>query len=111
MYDEAIKLYEDAANLIEKELTTYKFFKKDLIEKEAAIYSNIAACYKQGQHNKKEVEYCTKVIDRASYINDTSMLAKAYLGRGFAYENLEKYADAKEDILRVRQLQPDNIPA
>lgn len=33
------------------------------------------------------------------------------MGRGFAYENLEKFNDAKEDILRVRQLQPDNIPA
>lgn len=48
MYDVAIKLYEEAANMIEKEISTYKYHKKELMEKEATIYSNIAACYKQG---------------------------------------------------------------
>ena len=46
MYEDAIKLYEDAANFIEKEIKTFKFHKKELMEKEATIYSNIAACYK-----------------------------------------------------------------
>lgn len=48
MYELAIELYDEAANLIEAEIGTYKHYKKDLIEKEATLYSNIAACYKQG---------------------------------------------------------------
>ncbi|CDW85227.1 rna polymerase ii-associated protein 3 isoform 2 [Stylonychia lemnae] len=111
MYDDAVKVFEKAADLAEKNLSQYKYYKKDIIEREATIFNNIAACYKQGQHNKKEVEYCSKVIERAPYINDITILAKAYLRRGFAYEHLEKIADAKEDMIRVKEIQPNNQQA
>jgi hypothetical protein len=62
MYDEAVKLYDQAAKIAHDDIEKYKHLKKEVILKEATIYSNTAACYKQGQHNKKEVEYCTKVI-------------------------------------------------
>ena len=39
------------------------------------------------------------------------MLAKAFLSRGYAYENLEKFAEAKDDMLNVRSLQPSNTQA
>lgn len=39
------------------------------------------------------------------------MLAKAYLLRGYAYESIEKFKDAKEDMTRVRELQPSNQEA
>jgi hypothetical protein len=57
------------------------------------------------------VEYCTKVIERSSYINDMTMISKAYFRRGLAYECLEKLNDAKDDMQRVRELQPTNIEA
>lgn len=95
MYDEAIQIYIEASDLAEKNHGTFKYFKRDIIQKEASIFNNIAACYKQGHHNKKEIEYCTKVIERAPFISDMNMLAKAYQRRGYAYEHMEKYAEAK----------------
>ena len=47
------------------------------------------------QSTKKEIEYCSKVIERAPYISDSSILAKAYLGRGYGYEIIEKFNEAK----------------
>ena len=32
------------------------------------------------------------------------MLTKAYFRRGYAYESLEKLNDAKEDMIRVKEL-------
>lgn len=58
-----------------------------------------------------EVLYSSKVIDRAPYISDMGILAKAYLRRGMALESLEKYNDAKEDFLSVKELQPSNKQA
>jgi tetratricopeptide (TPR) repeat protein len=75
-----------------------------LIEREATIFNNIAACHKQLQNAKKEIEYSSKVIERAPYINDLNVLAKAYQRRGYAYESIEKYALAKEDMTRVKEL-------
>jgi hypothetical protein len=40
-----------------------------------------------------------------------SMISKAYFRRGLAYECLEKLNDAKDDMQRVRELQPTNIEA
>lgn len=39
------------------------------------------------------------------------MLAKAYLLRGYAYESIDKFKEAKEDMTRVRELQPSNQEA
>ncbi len=46
MYDDAVKLYEQAAKLAHDEINKFKHYKKNLILKEATIYSNLAACYK-----------------------------------------------------------------
>jgi tetratricopeptide (TPR) repeat protein len=51
------------------------------------------------------------VIERAPYINDSNILAKAYLLRGYAYESIDKFNEAKEDMTRVRELQPSNQEA
>jgi hypothetical protein len=51
------------------------------------------------------------VIERGPYITDSSLLTKAFLGRGYAYESIEKFAEAKEDMTRVRELQPSNQEA
>ena len=51
------------------------------------------------------------VIDRALYLEDINVLIKAYLRRGLAYEHMEKYKLAVNDLIRVRELQPQNIQA
>lgn len=71
----------------------------------------MAACYKKELNNKMEVEYTTKVIEQQGYLTDKNVLLKAYLRRGLAYEEMEKYLQAKEDMLSVKQLQHDNKQA
>ncbi len=39
------------------------------------------------------------------------MLSKAYQRRGYAYEHLEKFSEAKQDFLRVKELQPNSSEA
>ena len=58
---------------------------------EAAVFGNIAFCYGKDQHDKLQIEYRTKVIDRSLYIDDVNLIVKAYLRRGLAYEATERY--------------------
>lgn len=51
------------------------------------------------------------VVDRALYLDSTDVLVKAYLRRGLAYEHLEKFRAACNDLSRVRELQPYNKQA
>ena len=78
---------------------------------EATVFNNLAACYKKELNSKKEVEYTSKVIERGLFISDASVLLKAYLRRGLAYEELEKFLQAREDMLSVKQIQADNKQA
>jgi hypothetical protein len=39
LYDDAIKIYQDAADLAEKNHSDFKFFKKDIIQREAGIFN------------------------------------------------------------------------
>jgi hypothetical protein len=71
----------------------------------------MAFCYGKDQQHKAEVEYTSKVVDRALYLDDTGVLVKAYLRRGLAYEHLEKFKLACNDLFRVRELQPYNKQA
>ena len=48
------------------------------------------------------------MLERSGYVDDVNMLIKAYLRRGVAYENTEKYKLAVNDLVRVRELQPMN---
>ena len=111
MYEGAVAVYERAAQLAAEQRDAFRHFKRDLVQKEASLFSNMAACYKQGQHTKKEIEFCTKVIERAPFLSDLGMLAKAYQRRAYAFEHAEKLAEAKQDMLSVRELQPRNQEA
>lgn len=51
------------------------------------------------------------MIDRALYIDDINILMKAYLRRGLAYEQREKYRLSANDLHRVREVQPTNRQA
>jgi len=75
---------------------------------EATIFNNMAACSKKELNSKMEVEYTTKVIELAPCVSEVNVILKAFLRRGLAYEQMEKYLQAKEDMLSVKQLQADN---
>lgn len=51
------------------------------------------------------------MIDRSLYLDDVSVLTKAYLRRGLAYEHSERYKLAANDLTRVRQMDPMNKQA
>ena len=83
-------------------------FKREIAQNEAAIFNNIAHCYGKDQHDKASIDFSTKVIDRALYIEDINVLIKAFLRRAAAYEHIERFKLAINDLVRVRELQPSN---
>lgn len=107
-YSEAIRLYKSAGEILEIAYEDFGVFKKEIAQLEASIFNNIAFCYGKDQHDRLQIEFCTKVIDRSPYIEDINVLIKAYLRRGLAYESTEKYKLAVNDLYRVRELQPMN---
>lgn len=78
---------------------------------EATVLNNMAACCRKELNSKAEIEYSTKVIERSELISDKTVLLKAFLRRGLAYEQIEKYLKAKEDMHSVKELQYDNKQA
>jgi tetratricopeptide (TPR) repeat protein len=110
-YGEAVKSYQQATTILESAIEDFPLFIQELKQLEATIFNNIAACAKKDCNSKMEIEYSTKVIEMQNYLTDVSVLLKAYLRRGLAYESCEKYLQAKEDMLSVKQLQVDNKQA
>ena len=110
-YAEAIKLYKNAAEILDIAMEDFSVFKREIAQQEAAIFGNIAFCYGKDQQERAQIEYSTKVIDRSLYIDNVDMLVKAYLRRGLAYEQTEKFKLAVNDLTRVRELQPMNKQA
>jgi tetratricopeptide (TPR) repeat protein len=107
-YIEANKIYKSATAQLEDLIEDFPLFKKEISQLEATIFNNMAFCYGKDQQHRQEVEYTSKVVDRALYLDDTNVLLKAYLRRGLAYEHLEKYKLACNDLKRVKELQPYN---
>lgn len=103
-YGEAVKAYQGATTVLESSIEDFPLFKQELKQLEATIFNNIAACAKKDCNSKMEIEYSTKVIEMQEYLTEVSVLLKAYLRRGLAYETCEKYLQAKEDMLSVKQL-------
>lgn len=110
-YAEAIRLYKNAAEILDIAMEDFSVFKREIAQQEAAIFGNIAFCYGKDQQERAQIEYSTKVIDRSLYIDNVDMLIKAYLRRGLAYEQTEKFKLAVNDLTRVRELQPMNKQA
>lgn len=90
-YAEAVLIYKSAAVVLESAVEDYPLFEKELKQYEASIFNNIAACAKKELNTKMEIEYTTKVLERQQYMSDANMLMKAYLRRGHAYADLEKF--------------------
>jgi len=85
---QAIEAYTRALNL-----------STDSAEK-ATIYSNRAACYVQLYEPSKVVSDCSECL------NIQPNNVKALIRRGLAYESLEKYKLALEDLQKVLQIDP-----
>ncbi len=111
LYDEAIKLYKQAADLAEMQLSKFDVLKVDAQKILAAVYNNVGLCYKQQRHHNEEVVYATKVIELAKSCDDKNLLTKALLRRGMAYEQNEKYRQAKEDFVHIKTHDPYNRQA
>ena len=111
-YADSIAKYLRAAEILENAYDSFgQLFKKDLAQLEAAIFNNIAFCYGRQEDDRKQIDFTSKVIERAPYLTDINVLLKAYLRRGLAYEHVEKYKLAINDLTRVRELQPYNKQA
>jgi hypothetical protein len=85
-YGEAVKSYKSASEVLEESLEDFPLFKVEFRQMQATIFNNISACAKKELNSKMEVEYTSKVIDIQEFLSDPSVLMKAYLRRGLAYE-------------------------
>lgn len=101
-YGEAVKGYKEAADVLESAGEDFPLYKQEIAQYEASVFNNIAVCCKKELNSKSEVEWTSKVIERAEYISDSNVVLKAFLRRGLAYEQLEKFLQAKEDMLSVK---------
>jgi len=95
LYDEAIEHYTKALELAPPEDTKFR----------AACHNNRAACHATSHRYKEVVKDCTKVLQ----LEKDNI--KALLRRGLAYEPLEKYNEAMEDMQRVLYLAPQTEAA
>ena len=71
----------------------------------------MAASFSKNEQKKEEIQACSKLLAMESAILDQNLVIKALFRRGTAYEKIEKYKEAKEDMMRVKTLQPSNIEA
>jgi hypothetical protein len=89
---------------LESLIEDFPLFRREITLLEATILNNLAVCSKKELNSKMEIEYTSKVIDRQQYIDDSTIILKAYLRRGLAYEQMEKFLQAREDMLSVREI-------
>lgn len=64
-YGEAVKVYKKATAALESAVEDFPLFKQELSQSEASIFNNIAVCHKKELNSKLEIEFTSKVIDRA----------------------------------------------
>ena len=107
-YGDAVKIYKKGTSSLESAIEDFPLWKQEMTEYEASLFNNISVCYNKELNSKLEIEFTSKVIERAQWITDPTMMIKAYLRRGKAYEQLEKFLEAKEDMLSVKQLNATN---
>jgi len=103
-YEDAIQLYQQGI----KHLDTLKGLKKETkSECKVIAYNNIAMCYKQLQDSENVIFYLTKVIELSEQRN----ILEASRIRAYAYESLDKLAEAKSDWKQILDIQRDNKEA
>ncbi len=110
-YSAAVKLYLGVIEMLKDIIEDFPLYKSEIKREEASIFNNIAFAYGKDNLDTKQIEYCSKVVERAPYIKDISVLIKAHLRRGLAYESNEKFKKAADDLMYVRNFEPMNKQA
>ena len=109
-FDDALNLYKKCFEYMENlESKRGSIPKEEFERREAVLNNNIAVCYKQKQEQDEIINYSSKVIDSSAATND--MKLKAYILRAYAYEAIDRIKKAKNDWIKVKELQPDNFDA
>ena len=72
--------------MLAEEKITLTMFKREIGQHEARVFNNIAICYGKDNISQNVIKYCTKMIDNARFIDEVSILWRAYLRRGLVYE-------------------------
>lgn len=109
-FDEALDLYKRSFKILEKlKQNSGPIPKEEFGRREAILNNNIAVCYKHKQESGEVIAYTTKVIEDKAATNE--ILLKAYILRAFAYESIDKLKKAKDDWVKVKELQPGNLDA
>ena len=104
--------YESALGHLEKAKDEYTSLKKEIIQVQASVLNNLAACSHKDENASLEVEYTTKVIELKEYLEaDSYVLLKAYLRRALTYESQNRFKEAIADLKCVQSMQPDNKQA
>lgn len=91
-------------NILENTLEDFSLFNREIYQMQATFFNNMAACCKKELNSKMEIEYTSRVLNLKEYIDDSTLVLKAYLRRGLAYEQDEKFLKAKEDVLSAKQI-------
>lgn len=110
-YDEAMDKYKSCLKTLETLQKSNKIGvpSEEFLKREATTNNNIAVCYKQKQEASGVIIYATKVIN--SPITDREIKLKAYILRAYAHEDVDKIKLAREDWIKVKEMQPGNIDA
>ena len=109
-YKEATDEYKSCLRILEKVHATNSTIPKAEFEsRSAVINNNIAICYKQSKSHRDTINYTTKVINSPYAIKELKI--KAYTLRAQANEEIEMLPMAKDDWMKVKELQPDNKEA
>jgi tetratricopeptide (TPR) repeat protein len=109
-YKEAIDEYKSCLRVLDKLRATNSTIPKVEFEsRSVVINNNIAICYKQNKSHKDIINYTTKVINSPYAIKELKV--KAYTLRAQANEAIEMLTLAKDDWVKVKELQPDNKEA
>lgn len=106
-YKDAIEVYKVCLRTLEKVRATNSTIPKAEFEsRSAVINNNIAICYKQSESHRDVINYTSKVINSPHAVNE--LKAKAYAFRAQANEAIGQFPLAKNDWMKVKELQPDN---
>ena len=110
MFELSIELYEEGLLWIEQKEHLFKHKIDDIVIRKWALWSNIAAWYKQYHNSEKEIEFSTLVLNSSEHLkNEQNLLFKAYYRRGVAYEKSERYKKAFKDLEVWKSIQPYSL--
>jgi hypothetical protein len=64
-YGDAIKVYLKGTASLEDAIEDFPLWKQELTQYEASLFNNISVCHNKNLNSRSEIEFTSKVIDRA----------------------------------------------